>query len=292
MRQTRRTALDERWETVGPTTIDAGRAVVARTRWLASPTALDRLAGLVWATSTATGPSGAAATGGSAGSVSAGGSSPAQPGRGGWRDDPDAARVEALVELAQKRDVEAFGQLYETYVDTVYRYVYLRVGSRQLAEDVTSETFLRALRRLDGFTWQGRDIAAWFVTIARNIIADHRKSSRFRLEVTTDEITGLDDERRGSPTRGAAPAAPEDAVLTAARNARLVEAVRTLRPEQQECLVLRFFQEMTLAETALAMGRSLGAVKQLQLRAVRALAVALGPDESLLRDAPVPGSRR
>src|SRR6185312_1266836 len=59
-------------------------------------------------------------------------------------------------------DPEAFGALYDRYVDLVYRYVYYRVGTRALAEDLTSETFLRALRRITSFTWQGRDIGAWF----------------------------------------------------------------------------------------------------------------------------------
>ncbi len=85
----------------------------------------------------------------------------------------DFRRISALVELAQNGDSEAFGQLYERYVDTVYRYVYVRVGNVHLAQDLTSETFLRALRRLDSFSWQGRDIVAWFITIARNLITDN-----------------------------------------------------------------------------------------------------------------------
>src|SRR6185312_13752829 len=88
----------------------------------------------------------------------------------------DFVRISALVDLAQRGDSEAFGMLYERYVDVVYRYV--RVGSQQLAEDLTSETFLRALRRMDSFSWQGRDIAAWFITIARNLITDNAKSAR------------------------------------------------------------------------------------------------------------------
>jgi RNA polymerase sigma-70 factor (ECF subfamily) len=258
--------------------------------WLVSAPALDRLAALVWATQAA----GTAGTGRDVGSLptartpgAGGGGGAGKDGLAGastWRENPDAQRVEALVELAQRGDAEAFGQLYDLYVDTVYRYVYVRVGDQQLAEDVTSETFLRALRRLDSFSWQGRDIAAWFVTIARNLIADHRKSSRFRLEVTTDELVGLDDGRRQTPTGGAAPPAPEVAALTNARNTRLVEAIRTLKPEQQECIALRFFQEFSVAETALAMGRSQGAIKQLQLRAVRALAALLGPEMELASD--------
>lgn len=199
----------------------------------------------------------------------------------GRQDDaPDSAeaarleRVRALVELAQRGDAEAFGQLYEEYVDVVYRYVYVRVGSRQLAEDITSETFLKALRRLDAFRWQGRDIAAWFVTIARNLITDHHRAGRTRMEITTEEL--LDAADPGDGVRGTHAPGPEDAVLERSRNERLVEAVRQLKPEQQECLVLRFFHEMSLAETAQVLGRSEGAVKQLQLRAVRALAGILG----------------
>ena len=223
---------------------------------------LDRLAAAVLAMATTASPAG-----------------PATSGRGGSRDDAHTDRVTALVTLAQAGDADAFGQIYELYVDTVYRYVYVRVGSHQQAEDITAETFVRALRRLDSFSWQGKDIAAWFITIARNLVTDLRRSSRFRLEVTTDEIVGAEQavgtSRTGVPGSTPTPT-PEQQVLTRARDHRLVEAVRTLRPDQQECLVLRFFQELSVAETAKALGRSEGAVKQLQLRAVRQLAAVLG----------------
>ncbi|MDR6863744.1 sigma-70 family RNA polymerase sigma factor [Phycicoccus sp. 3266] len=174
----------------------------------------------------------------------------------------DFERVSALVELAQRGDSEAFGMLYERYVDTVYRYVYVRVGTSQLAEDLTSETFLRALRRMDSFSWQGRDIAAWFITIARNLITDNAKSARFRMEVSTADMFDADPRVE---------AAPEGEVLERLRDERLLQAVKTLKPEQAECVVLRFLQGLSLAETAKVLGKSEGAVKQLQLRAVRAL---------------------
>ncbi len=182
----------------------------------------------------------------------------------------DLDRIAALVELAQKGDAEAFGMLYERYVDTVYRYVYLRVGSKQTAEDLTAETFIRALRRIETFSWQGRDIVAWFITIARNLITDNAKSSRFRLEVTTADMFDAD----GTVD------APDTEVLDRMRDTRLVAAVRTLKPEQSECVVLRFFHGLSLAECAEVLGKSEGAVKQLQLRAVRALRRELG-DEAL-----------
>jgi RNA polymerase sigma-70 factor, ECF subfamily len=186
---------------------------------------------------------------------------PGSPDRSAAGPPADLERVVALVELAQGGDADAFGLLYERYVDLVYRYVYVRVGSSHVAEDLTSETFIRALRRIDSFTWQGKDIAAWFVTIARNLITDNAKSARFRLEVTTADM--IDADRRVD--------GPESEVLARLRDTRLFEAIKTLRPEQAECVVLRFLQGMSLAETALVIGKSQGAVKQLQLRAVRAL---------------------
>ena len=175
----------------------------------------------------------------------------------------ESAVTLALVQRAQAGDAEAFGELYDRYVTFVYRFIYYRVGSAQVAEDLTSETFLRALRRISTFTWQGRDVGAWFVTIARNLIADHYKSSRYRLELTTDDIaeSGAHLVLDG----------PENAVLEGMQNKVLLQAVKKLGAEQQECIVLRFLQGLSVAETALAMGKNDGAIKALQYRAIRAL---------------------
>jgi len=173
-----------------------------------------------------------------------------------------------LVERAQEGDSESFGRLYDHYSDTVYRYIYYRVGSRATAEDLTSETFLRALRRIGTFTWQGRDFGAWLVTIARNLVADHFKSSRFRLEVTTGEMLDSNECERS----------PEDSVLESLSNAALLDAVHRLNPQQQECVTLRFLQGLSVAETARIMGKNEGAIKTLQYRAVRTLARLLPSD--------------
>jgi RNA polymerase sigma-70 factor (ECF subfamily) len=176
----------------------------------------------------------------------------------------DAAAALGLVQRAQSGDADAFGELYDLYVDAVFRYISYRVGSRQLAEDLTSETFLRALRRIGSFTWQGRDVGAWFVTIARNLVADHYKSSRYRLEITTDDVTE-------SGARLDSADSPEGAVIESMTNRVLLEAVRQLNAEQQECIALRFLQGLSVAETAKAMGKNDGAIKALQYRAVRSL---------------------
>ncbi|MFD7922964.1 ECF subfamily RNA polymerase sigma factor, BldN family [Streptomyces sp. NPDC059740] len=182
--------------------------------------------------------------------------------------DGDSRRMMEWVERAQAGETDAFGHLYDQYADTVYRYIYYRVGGRATAEDLTSETFLRALRRIGTFTWQGRDFGAWLVTIARNLVADHFKSSRFRLEVTTGEMLDANEVERS----------PEDSVLESLSNAALLEAVRKLNPQQQECVTLRFLQGLSVAETARVMGKNEGAIKTLQYRAVRTLARLLPED--------------
>ena len=221
-------------------------------RALLAPVALPDLRGLVLAMATA----------GGTGTV---------PAPGGAHDDshrpedPERDRVNALVTLAQQGDAEAFGLVYDRYVDQIYRYLYYRVGSHALAEDLTSETFLRALRRIDSFTYTGKDIGAWFTTIARNLVTDHVKSSRFKLEVSTADMLDADRGDDGIETQ----------VIERLRDAALLDAVHRLKPEQQECIVLRFLQGLSVAETSGVMGRSEGAVKQLQLRAVRTLAKLL-----------------
>lgn len=180
--------------------------------------------------------------------------------------DDAHAEVWELVSRAQQGDGEAFGQLYDRYVDAVFRFIYYRVNDRALAEDFTSETFLRALRRIGSISYQGRDVGAWFVTIARNIVFDHMKSARHRLEVTT-----ADNPENNDP----APS-PESAVLTTLTNERLMAAVAQLGDEQRECVLLRFIQGFSVSETAMVMGKNDGAVKALQHRAIRKLAELVG----------------
>ena len=182
--------------------------------------------------------------------------------------EADRDRLIALVELARGGDADAFGMLFDHYHGSVYRFLCHRTRSQVLAEDLTSETFFRALRSMGSFRWQGKDFGAWLMTIARNLATDHFKAGRTRLELTTEDMA-LHDDRT---TEG-----PEDAVLAALTNEVLLEALTELPAEQRDCLVMRFLQGMSIAETAEVLGRTEGAVKQLQLRGVRNLA-KLMPD--------------
>jgi RNA polymerase sigma-70 factor (ECF subfamily) len=182
-------------------------------------------------------------------------------------DHAERTRLIALVELARGGDAEAFGMLYDHYQSLVYRFVYYRVGSVALAEDLTSETFFRALRSMGAFRWQGKDFGAWLMTIARNLTHDHFKAARTRLEYASEDMSLHDEAAEG----------PEATVLASLASRAVLGALRQLPAEQQECLVMRFLQGLSIAETAQVLGRSEGAVKQLQLRAVRNLA-KLVPD--------------
>jgi RNA polymerase sigma-70 factor (ECF subfamily) len=168
-----------------------------------------------------------------------------------------------LVERARDGSPDAFADLYDRYVDRVYRFVLYRVGSDvALAEDITSEVFVRALRKIKGFTWQGRDVGAWFVTIARNLVLDHFKSGKFRLEVVGPDPG--EGSREGFVD-------PEDQALARVSQQDLYRAIGRLGTEQQEVIYWRFLQGYSVAETAAAMDKTDGAIKALQYRAVKAL---------------------
>jgi len=200
------------------------------------------------------------------------GSGTSSPGSGGYgdaalaasseEDESDRERLIALVELARQGDKEAFGLLFDHYHPSVYRFVFYRTRSQQVAEDLASETFFRALRSMNNFRWQGKDFGAWLMTIARNLTTDHFKAGRTRLETATEDMGLHDDATEG----------PETAVLAQLTNEILLQCLQQLPKEQQECLVMRFLQSMSIAETAAVLERSEGAIKQLQLRGVRNLA--------------------
>ncbi len=191
----------------------------------------------------------------------------------------------ALVGAAQRGDQLAFGQLYARHVDVVFRYVLARVGDRTLAEDLTGETFLRAWRRIGSVRDQGKDLTAWLITIARNLVLDHFKSSRARCEVLTGEIAAAADQSRDARRR--AGSSVEDAVTAAETAAQVRGHLAQLIPDQQQCVRLRFLQGRSVPETAAVMGRSEGAVKAVQHRALRRLAALCRDGESAAGEAVV-----
>jgi RNA polymerase sigma-70 factor, ECF subfamily len=177
------------------------------------------------------------------------------------------AEERRLVEAAQ-RDPARFADLYENYFELVYAYVARRVRSRHEAEDLTAEVFHKALRSLPRFKWTGAPFAAWLFRIASNMIADRAKRAAREQSVALDEDL-------------ASPAVAElqSSVEEVERRAHLFRLVDKLAEDQRRIVVMRFAQEKSIREIAQTLGRSEGAVKQLQFRALQNLRAKLAGNE-------------
>lgn len=154
---------------------------------------------------------------------------------------------------AAQRDPALFAELYECNFARVYAYVARRVSTRQDAEDMTSEVFHEALRNLDQFEWRGIPFAAWLIGIAARRIANQWRRNGKHAEITLDEseLAGIDGDAE-----------------SAALLSQLVEALPT---DQKSVIHMRFLQQKSLRDIAAELGRSEGAIKQLQFRALQSL---------------------
>jgi RNA polymerase sigma-70 factor, ECF subfamily len=172
--------------------------------------------------------------------------------------------LEALVRRARAGDHDALGELYDRFRDRVARFATGRLGDPEKAEDVTSETFEGVLRGLPGYR-PGTDFEAWLFTIAHRRVADHFRGRARRREVD------LDEARQAATSTG-----PEDAVLAAERRAEVAVAFRRLRSDQQEVLALRVLGGLSAAQVAKVIGKSEGAVRVAQHRALLDLRAQMG----------------
>jgi RNA polymerase sigma-70 factor (ECF subfamily) len=162
-----------------------------------------------------------------------------------------------LVEAAQK-DPRRFAELYEENFERVYAYVVRRVRDRDQAQDLTADVFHRALANLSRFEWRRVPFAAWLIRIAANAIADRSKrAARER------KIPHLDDR-------------DEPDLDEIEHRARLFRLVDSLAPDQRQVIVMRFAEQKTIREIADQIGRTEGAVKQLQFRGLQRLRARLG----------------
>jgi len=160
-----------------------------------------------------------------------------------------------LIEAAQ-RDPSRFTELYENHFDRVYAFIARRVRDRDAAQDLTSDVFHQALANLGRFEWRGVPFAAWLLRIAANAIADRwQRAAR----------------EQGNPTADEPSAASDTGLEEIEQRARLFRLVGTLPADQQRIVVMRFVEEKSIREMAHELGRSEGAIKQLQFRALENL---------------------
>jgi RNA polymerase sigma-70 factor, ECF subfamily len=166
-----------------------------------------------------------------------------------------------LVETAQ-RDPRCFADLYRMHFDRVYAYVARRVATRSDAQDLTAEVFQQALANLGRFEWRGVPFAAWLYRIAANAVTDHHHRTMRDHNVPLNPEPGRDEYE------------------SAERRASLYRAVRELPADQRRVIEMRFAEDRSIAEIAWVLGRSEGAVKQLQFRALGRLRAQLDQDDA------------
>jgi RNA polymerase sigma-70 factor (ECF subfamily) len=166
-----------------------------------------------------------------------------------------------ILASASQGDKEAFGILYERYVDRIFNYIYYRTGNVHDAEDLTARVFFRAMNHIHNYTDRGVPFSAWLYRIAHNLVANwHRDRSRH------PEIPLAD-----APTLHYKGAAPEAAVVQTQEQEALLRVIRHLPPERQHLLILKFVEHLSNTEIGAIMGRSEGAVKSLYHRILLSL---------------------
>ncbi len=171
-----------------------------------------------------------------------------------------ATDLRRLVGLAQDGDREALEALYLLHFDRIYSYLHLSVGNRHDAEDLTTQTFLKMLEAIGRFRWQSAPFSAWLFRIAHNLSMDHfRATKRWQPEEEVPEPAGAQES------------SAEDEALQSIGRKSMLRLIEDLSNEQQQVLTLKFVFNFSNGEAATILGKTEGAVKSLQHRALAAL---------------------
>lgn len=172
-----------------------------------------------------------------------------------------------IIAKAQQGEQSALAHLYEANFRRVYRFVLARLGNAAEAEDVTQEIFMKVLRHLHSFRWTGAPFAGWLFRIARNQVTDHERQRRRR----GPEEPLADDHETQTP-------GPLEMAERSFTHSLLHAAIARLSPAQREVITLRFAADLSVAETAQALGKKETTVKVLQFQAVAALRKIMGEE--------------
>jgi RNA polymerase sigma-70 factor (ECF subfamily) len=169
-----------------------------------------------------------------------------------------------LVLQAQAGNSEAFGQLYDAYMERIYRFVYFRVEDQQTAEDITSQVFLKAWSNLDRFSFNRTPYLAWLYTIAHNAVIDHYRTRKVTAALDDVQLSQQDHAE-----------AVENEIDLSSEMKTIKTALQELTDDQQKVLTLKFIEGMSNNEIARHLGKREGAIRALQMRGLQALAKQL-----------------
>ena len=179
---------------------------------------------------------------------------------------------EQLIKSAVGGDSSAFGSLYDRYQPAIYRFIVVKVGSREEAEDITHHVFLSAWQNMGTYKHRGHPFSSWLYQIARNMVIDHYRSRKD--DVSLDKL---------DPESSIIPAVAQSDLSIKLQLEKVHHAIKELKPDYQDVIILRFIEDLPLKETAVILKKSEGAVKLAQHRAIKELKKKLG-DESAEED--------
>ncbi len=166
-------------------------------------------------------------------------------------------KVRTLVEKAAAGSVEAFGELYSMYIDRIYRYVFYQVHNKETAEDLTEEIFMKVWRKIGKYRWEGHPFSAWLYRIAHNHVVDYFRTSR-RHEPLDIDIPADGDQ-------------PEGELEQKQMQQMLSRALASLPQQQKQIIILKFIEGSSNRTIEQVMGKSQGAIRVMQMRALAAL---------------------
>lgn len=187
------------------------------------------------------------------------------------------AQGEALIAKAASGDREAFGRLYEEHSVRVFRHAYFLTGDVNLAEDLTAQTFLKALEAIGRYEDRGVPFIAWLLRITVNLAINHKKALKNGFHAQLPEQLE-DDDALGSP---------EASCTLKSEGERVWAKVKELPPEQRQVIVMRFMEDLPYSEVACVLGKSIGAVRVIQFRALHNLRGLMRQDEKQAEREPV-----
>lgn len=166
-------------------------------------------------------------------------------------------QIRGLVESAVEGNIEAFGEIYGVFLDRIYRYIFYQVNDRAAAEDLTEEVFLKAWGGIQRYTWKGQPFSAWLFRIAHNHVIDYYRTSR-KFEALEEELPADNGD-------------PEEETEGKQMRQEVLEAIATLPQEQQQVVIMKFIEELDNREIEQITGKSQGAIRVMQMRALATL---------------------
>ena len=168
-----------------------------------------------------------------------------------------------IIERAIKGEAEAFGLLYDKYQPQIYRFIYLKVGQREEAEDLTHQVFLKSWQSIAEYRFQGFPFSSWLYSIARHQIIDYYRTRK--SEIALESVTEFKVEN------------PAPKIIDNNLDIeRVKRALQQLKTEQQDVIILRFIEDLSLQEVASILNKTEGAIKLLQHRAIKKLRRIMG----------------